>query len=64
MAKKIATKPAKKTRTIKEAKVGYEAAPTQTAVRVSPIIIASQIAQLPAEAQALAAEFVLMLRRL
>ena len=35
----------------------------QIAVSLSPIVIASQIAELPAEAQELAAEFVLMLRK-
>ncbi len=63
MAKKATTKPAKKTRTVKEAKASYDAAPTQAVVHMSPVVIASQIAELPAEAQELAAEFVLMLRR-
>ena len=63
MTRKTATKPEKKTRAVKEAKADYVVAPTHTVISLSPIVIASQIAELPAEAQALAAEFVLMLRR-
>jgi hypothetical protein len=63
MTKKLTTKPVKKTRAVKEAKADYVAVPTHTVINLSPVVIASQIAELPAEAQELAAEFVLMLRR-
>ncbi|NJM42471.1 MAG: hypothetical protein HC853_17895 [Anaerolineae bacterium] len=63
MAKKVTTKPVKKTRTLKETKASYEVVAMQVVTRVSPVVIATQIAELPVEAQELAAEFVLMLRR-
>jgi hypothetical protein len=60
---KKATKSVKKPHSVKEAKVEYVATPSSGMVNVSPIVIAPQIAALPAEAQALAAEFVAMLQR-
>ena len=63
MTRKTVTKPAKKAVRVKEAKVEYVAVTGHTVVSLSPIVIASHIAELPVEAQELAAEFVMMLRR-
>ena len=63
MTRKTVTKPAKKVVRVKEAKVEYVAVTGHTVVSLSPIVIASHIAELPVEAQELAAEFVMMLRR-